>query len=464
MFTMKNSINTFIYLFFGSCLMLTACKKADQAAETSNLTEFIADARHFFETTVSPQRPSDPGDATTRQSNPRKYQQQWPDWAKAVAAAGPRGQGILVPLKFTSNDYIHVQGAKYAYPLEQTNKLYIYKDSLSGLQAIRLTYFPDDAFVDNPARFTGTILLENWKGEKLAVYKKEADGLYQEDPQPQVEVNSKMICIYSEGYNYSAGDPKGYYWSELIGCTFIPTTSIGVLPVAYDKFPEPELGGGIRPGGKPPLGAQPVFTVFSGKNPILNVKKYLDCFDNTPGSDNKYQVTICVSQPSPGRRDPWYPIYPWQNESNPVYTGHAWLVLSQIRPGSTTVRNIGFYPNGDVHPFKPSAPGFVNNDQDRGFDVRLTISMTSSQFFTVLEYVNQAAFWQYNLNTNNCTTFVLNALHGAGFNVPATWGTWINGGGYNPGDLGQDIREMEATTTMQPSSTTGKHPNQGYCN
>ncbi|MDF2191394.1 hypothetical protein [Paraflavitalea sp. CAU 1676] len=446
-------------LLFGLLISASfyACKK--EARKTDSLSSFAQEARYFFENEVqnSLQLPST--NQPPIQRNPRTEQKPMPIWKELTHVKSPVGKGIVVPLKFEKDAYMHIPGAEYAYSISQTSKLFIYRDTQNSMQAVRLTYIPNAEYTPE-SQFSGFILAENWQGEKLAVYKQEANGkLLFEAPIPNP--NAKYECIYLEGFNYSELDPKGYSYSQLIGCYFTPEI---VSPVAYDKplIPETSGGGGlIRPGN---LTREPVITLFGGNSPINNIKGYFNCFDNVPGEENQYQITVCVVQPSPGRRHPWYPINPYINDLNPVYTGHAFLILSQNRAGNSFIRNVGFYPMESVNPYSPRSAGQLNNDQYREFDVRLAINVTSSQFFAVLDHISLTANAQYDLNLNNCTSFVIASLASAGVNIPATRGTWMNGGGFNPGDLGQDIREMEPTQNMTPSSITGKHENKGVCN
>ena len=70
----------------------------------------------------------------------------------------------------------------------------------------------------------------------------------------------------------------------------------------------------------------------------------------------------------------------------------------------------------------------------------------------------------YNLNTNNCTTFAINALATGGIKIPATTGTWgLAGYGDDPGDLGEDLRTKNIPG-MTMESGDYAHTNFGVCN
>ena len=44
--------------------------------------------------------------------------------------------------------------------------------------------------------------------------------------------------------------------------------------------------------------------------------------------------------------------------------------------------------------------------------------------------------------SNNCTDAALGAAAAAGVSINATTGIWQGGGGHNPGDLGEDLRNI----------------------
>lgn len=53
----------------------------------------------------------------------------------------------------------------------------------------------------------------------------------------------------------------------------------------------------------------------------------------------------------------------------------------------------------------------------------------------------------------------------AGFVLPDTRGSWTCGGGSNPGDLGEDIRNLSSPQNIIITKTAGTAPsNSGTCN
>jgi hypothetical protein len=61
----------------------------------------------------------------------------------------------------------------------------------------------------------------------------------------------------------------------------------------------------------------------------------------------------------------------------------------------------------------------------------------------------------YNLNSNNCTDFGLPTIRLAGVKMPSAHGSWGFGSGDNPGQLGQNIRNMP-TPMGGLKNTTGE--------
>jgi len=53
----------------------------------------------------------------------------------------------------------------------------------------------------------------------------------------------------------------------------------------------------------------------------------------------------------------------------------------------------------------------------------------------------------------------------AGFvNISSRIGSWTSGSGYDPGDLGEDIRNMPLSSNMSRNTVENPHPNVGNCN
>jgi hypothetical protein len=206
--------------------------------------------------------------------------------------------------------------------------------------------------------------------------------------------------------------------------------------------------------------------LYEAENRIGNIKDYLKCFDNNPNSDHNYEVMLCVSQPEPGTSEPWdFSKKEYAEHGNPVFVGHVFLVLKESAGLKKIIRNVGFYPEGNVWPYAPSNQGCLNNDSYISYNVALNIKVNCHQFNQILSYLsmgNNKGF-MYNLNSNNCTNFALDALRGAEIVLPRSIGKWHHGSGLNPGNLGEDIRKMKLSRDMKLITNYEAHGNQGDC-
>jgi hypothetical protein len=346
------------------------------------------------------------------------------DWQNAFTITFAGNHGAIIPIKFSEDHFFQTSSNPSQFYVPELHLL-IYQDYKDSVYAEIVTLVPEGVHPTNtrPA-FTGFIFPGHNPVNSLR--------------------NLTPRSLVTKGYNCS-----GYH---------APIIPLDNLQPAYESKKDQRIG---------PTLISNTFSVTSGDNIIGNINDYLKCFDNIPGNDHTYQVKLCVIQPNPGKRDPW--SFSDSNRKkatqNPVFVGHTYLILTAITPNKTTVRNVGFYPTETVHPYSPISQGILNNDQAHEYDVALTITMTNSQFFNALNYLpkgNMRGF-NYNLNNNNCSTFAVDALAAAQIVIPRTIGTWTNGKGMNPGDLGEDLKGMTLSSNMKLQTTFSHHPNIGDC-
>ncbi len=193
--------------------------------------------------------------------------------------------------------------------------------------------------------------------------------------------------------------------------------------------------------------------------PLLDNPDYFKCFTNDPTST--YKITLAVDQPNAGTRD----TYTFSNSGNssssgPVNTGHTFLILEQIKSnGTRVIRNIGYYPKESVKPLvNPISDGAFVNDEFHEYDVSLTTTVSESSFFQFLEILKNSSSEQYNLNDNNCSSFCTKKLRQIGIEISETSGRWPFGSGVNPGDLGEDIRQMQLLPNQTRNNSGGNAP------
>jgi len=274
-----------------------------------------------------------------------------------------------------------------------------------------------------------------------------------------------QTCTYIYGYNYAAGSPNdGESWVEFQGCSTMYVPDNGSGGGGGSSY----SGVGVLGGGGMPTSTGMVIKT-PPDHPITNLLDYLKCFTNVGGSDHTYKVTIYVDQPVPGSRTPWKtqdggPVGS-SAAKNLVDVGHTFLTFTEQYGTTTITRNVGLYPSSAVTPNSPASPGQLNDDENHQYNISATFTVTNADFFIMLYYLQRAADpnFYYNLNAENCTSFALQTLAQAGIFLPNTIGTWWRGSGCNPGDLGEDLRQMTPLPNMTKSTSSGFHFNVGNC-
>jgi uncharacterized membrane protein YgcG len=394
-------------------------------------------------------------------------------WDLARLVQVGRTQAISVPLVFRNAILMKANfvGDQY-FHVDYLTQLLFYKDSTGKNTAFVITAFPDSNYFKDPTRpFTGIKFIEDWLGHPLQKLLYTPDGHINQyvptNKQPAV-AEVMETCYEITGYNYSPDDPDDiYYWSEPGGCS---------IDYIDDGSGGGGGGGGAGGGGGPSGGgassAKPSFTILPGTSVIKNIQQYFQCFTNVGGSDHTYTVTVCVDQADPGTRTPWSLGEDGSSGSsagdNPVDVGHVFLELTETYNNTTITRNVGFYPAGNVNPSSTSSQGTLNDDETQVYNISGSFTVNNAQFFNILNFVSQGSNpgYLYNLNTNNCTTFVISAVAQGGITLPRTIGTWLGGAGNDPGDLGEDLREnnIPGMSLNLTGGSDNSHYNVGQCN
>ena len=446
---MKKSL---VLLIVATIIIQWGCKKEDASTNTK-IPSLVAEARNYFEDSVL---------NVTRPININNLRASFAKtilWQKASISESQSGKIVSIPIDFRNPALVKSSfGGGHYYNLSGLTRLQLVKSASGSWRAEVLTSFPDSNYLSSDfKRFTGLLFVEDWYGNSIHKFQFEKDGGVMEYLAPQnstVTVDATVtICTEIDGYNYSPDNPSEVYeWSEPPVCnTFLvpAKTDIGL----YSGNPIPPGGGGGSSG----------FTVFNGKNPIGNIKDYLKCYTNSPGSDHSYKVTVCVDQPIADSREPWgFSLSNGMSSDNPFDVGHVFLILSETYGTTTIIRNIGFYPQGSVFPGSATSPGQYNDDEGHIYDISRSFGMTSSQFFNILNYIINNVGDIYNLNSFNCTTFAILAMYQGDIVLPNTIGTWIGGMGNDPGDLGEDLRSANVPGAAIPAFDPF-HPNVGSC-
>ena len=447
----------------GLALLFFGCVKNQSKNESTS--DLITKVHAFFDKTIV---------ASGKTMNADNYRANQPKsllWDQATLTHLSGIDVVSVPIAYRNNLYVSFKTTpNQLYRLNDITSLVITRDSSNLFHAAVVTFVPDSSSRQNKPG--GLFFVEDWEG--ITIY-----GPVHTSPQidnaiaaPTAASDSKeadytqsiQVCNEIDGYNYSPDDPDGgIAWSETSCTTYgfaaqdpaagIPVSRLGSLPVSRYLPPLEVIV-------SPPTSA------------ISDIVDYMKCFTNGPTPGHTYSVQVCVDQPDPGTRQAWGLTADGaagtSAAGNPVNVGHTFLTLTENDQGNIITRNIGFYPSTFVFVTSNlvASQGILGNDQSHTYNISLTITVSSSQFFNILNYAelgNNMGFI-YNLNTNNCTTFALNALAAGGISLPSTQGTWPGGAGNDPGDLGEDIRNMPLSSNMTRNTVENDHPNVGTCN
>ena len=454
---MTPRLNHFLLTALFLFLLSTGCKKHLNNTLVDR-TELIREAQHVLDSISRTGYPV----------NQRAAQPKTVRWDLTQLVPIGHTVGITAPIIF---DNTILMKANFAgdnlFHLNYLTQLLFYKDS-TGKPAVRVvTAFPDLNYFKDPTRsFTGIKFVEDWLGHPIEKFLYTPGGhisrFVPTNKQPAV-VEVIETCYEITGYNYSPDLPdEPYAWSEPAGCS---------VDYIDDGSGTGVIGSNGSSGGGAGAGSSLV-SVLPGNSVIKNIQQYLQCFTNVGGSDHVYTVTVCVDQPDPGTRTPWTTSDGGSSGSsagnNPVDVGHTFLILTETYGNTSISRNVGFYPAGNVNPLAPTSQGTLNDDETENYNISGSFTVTNAQFFNILNFVSQgnSPGYLYNLNTNNCTTFAINAVAQAGISLPRTIGTWPDGAGNDPGDLGEDMRDnnIPGMTLNLAGGSDDSHYNVGQCN
>ncbi len=199
--------------------------------------------------------------------------------------------------------------------------------------------------------------------------------------------------------------------------------------------------------GNDPLPTDTVlFDNVSGE--ILDINEYLKCFNLNQNAI----FVLYIDQP----------VANTNATHNDIEPGHTFISILQ----NNVRRIIGFYPSVSVTPgIDNTANGMLVDNSNHEFDVSISYAINSTQLTNVINYIKNHANTQYNLNTYNCTDFGMGVTAASGLALPSAYGSWGLGSGDNPGQLGQNIRNLPVPCQRIKNTTGGfALSNIGSCN
>jgi hypothetical protein len=446
------------------CIVTMRCKKEKGVGEESANADIAAARSYFNDSILSDQQK--PNSKNVRASQAKEL-----NWDSARIISLPSEDAILVPVQYKKDLFISSPiSGDIKYKLSDVTKLVLIRGSNHTYSYALITYMADSNAFNSNNWTTGIFFSEDWQGNSLTQPKTVTFGKSATNPKAIASgglvetdvVQSYQVCNDVYGYNYSAEDPSNVYeWSETSCTTY-----------GFNSNPSNSaIGPRLPPGFIVPRPTILTVALPPPTNPIGNIADYFGCFTAHDEPGYTYSVTLAVEQPSPGSRTPWSYSEVGLGGSliglNPLNVGHTWLIFTENAGPNTITRNVGFYPTTMVMPGSTTSQGVLNNDQNTSYNVCLSVNVSSTQFFLMTNYVEQGnnPGYMYNLNSNNCTTFAVDAMDQGGVSIPATVGSWgINSKGLDPGDLGEDIKSMQLSSNMKLSTVENPHLNTGVCN
>jgi hypothetical protein len=446
-----------IWIGFFTIHLLTGCKDEEiPASHTGGIKVHdhpvtIDAAKEWFEKAVVTK--SGKNERSNGASNKK------PVWKYAVSRNSKQaGRTVIVPIEY--DDQIPIislrQGeASKKTPLRDINfaaRLVIWKNKLGDFQYRIHEVIPDESYQKKNGNrinhdLSGIVLVTDFDGNFIEGFKYEQGQLVGKLTKAEKSARISTctpyiidwytrVCINNECF-----EPRWTHAEEYYICWESDHGSDGVTPPPTISSPQVITNQYDSQG-------QYVYQIDSDDQKI-DTRAELRCFGQNANSNSIFRIKIYVDQVWPGRRS-------FNLNSSDSSPGHVYLGLEEYSNGESIVRNIGYYPSGIVNPVTPSSPGEAHTDT-RPYDVSLTVEVSWGQFMGIVSALQSTSEAEYNLNSNNCTHFALNACSNNGVTLPQTVGSWWGGGGLNPSDLGEDIRVMTLSPNMS-RDTDGGYP------
>lgn len=375
------------------------------------------------------------------------------DWHGAIVKQAEDGtETILIPIKELKIDQAEIW----------QQRLYLYKLPDGSYKATLVEIYPDKAAPrENQSleggNFNGYISVWDLKKGfvKAARFKNNhavEDGIVEVlDRESKATNRAPSINLCVDG-GCDDGGGTTVTGGELREVIIPPTPKKQPTPNPKAVFaPRSPIIGGTTPGGytSPSGGAsggggtQATIVVIEIEGEKIDPKEETKCFDKTKPA----VLTVYVQQPNENKRD--------KMGENSV--GHTFIGIQQ----GTIQRIIGFYPDSPNASLISSQKSELHDNSNTLYHVSISIGVDADKLSSLINYINDYSK-TYDLNNYNCSDFAIGAAEKAGLKLPKTTGSYnaviVNFKGRNPGDLGQDIRNMNIPGGATKSVTKGNAP------
>src|SRR5262249_6427464 len=107
--------------------------------------------------------------------------------------------------------------------------------------------------------------------------------------------------------------------------------------------------------------------------PIVDVRKYFNCFDLVPNEGAIYTIQLCVDVPV--NSDPDMSM----NFSGGVSAGHTFLVVTKTGGGVSVSQSFGFYPQTAPSMWNPfsSIPSTIKDNGNKEINASITMNINA---------------------------------------------------------------------------------------
>lgn len=376
-------------------LMIAGCEKQDYTANTPLQQSFVKDAMRYLESQV-------PNELRTT-------------------------------LRTNSPDLINYQGTPMAvrvYPADRSTNRFVLLYKKAG-HFTGQWIDPSDLILAAPGSSAGTVSLLDLKGRlqlRYTIEENKVTEIYDAPKGSNTVLNDPSLSTPDnpqalDAFVVTSERNNKNYFSVFWLLKFEEDFQQAYLPMEENEYN----------GGR--ISEMEVAVAFPGPDhPIKDIREELKCF--TIESKATYFVTVNVNQPEPNTNS-------LINFANNYNAGHAYLTLQEnLSNGDIIIRNIGFYPMHSAKPGSENDQSIFGDDTETVYSVSMKIPMSHNEFGNLLANIKNDQSREYNLESYNCTTVIISAFNSINVHLPATTRESFKFDGYNPADLGQDIRKL----------------------
>ncbi len=498
--TLGTTSSRFKVLLATSIILFFSCQKENSKDIVDQHPDLLEASKSYFLKELDINAGSKKQTTSGENSNLRQFKGKSPIWEAATFKQTSVGQALVVPLKYTTdNFYLKAGSKKQTLKLEDLSHLMFYRNAENKLNAEVVTWVPDQQFWDDSKnrlnkKFIGKLLVEDWSGNFIKGYEYRKDGSVNLINGISAKAGGFSVamapknCTATDWFTCALTDGK--YWECNYDYTEIYCSGSGESGDSGGNSGGSGGGGSSHTGGhhqggggtnsndyRPDITPPAVFTepelaninfVLNDEPYIADIKKELACLRNFDKAE-KYELTLYVDQPVNGKSDQYRII---STLSPPIPTignvftssninfeyGHVFVGFRKINiDGSTDQKVLGFYPGE----YGPISRGVIKDNSGDPYDVSLTVDVTQEQFIGALNRVesdfNQSQYILTNIGSNeyNCVDAALNWFNASGRSYPYTS---IGAFKHTPGEFGQHLRKESSAKKTSGSALMNSQP------